>query len=175
MGQWLPDSVESVYNDTVAAAGDQLGGSTDEAAGRWVDQATQINDAYNDGELSYAQGMTGLFRITTRHGLGPIGPQVEDFAFENAAGEFMGQEDDTDLFGPELGGSSEPGEGGWSIDWRNPDAEDEDPTHPDNWAPEWLQWLLGKPKVLLTVGAAVVALLLLRPLLTLLAGLTGGA
>ena len=44
-------------------------------------------------------------------------------------------------------------------------ANKADPTNPDNWAPEWLQWLFKNPKALTTVVAGIVALYLLKPLL----------
>lgn len=114
--------------DAVAGAADHAAGSTDEAFGRWHSQSREIANS----DWSPTQRLTGYARITTRHGLGPIGEEAEDLAFENEAGSFMGNEDETDLAGPSVGGSSEAGEGGLSIDWRDPRAEDNDPTHPSN-------------------------------------------
>lgn len=166
MGQWLPDELEDSYNSYVAGPADHLAGSTDEAIGRFSSDATKVANS----EWSAGQRFTGYLRLATRHGLGPVGEQAEDIAFENEAGEFMGREDSTDLAGPSLGPDPESGQL-FDLEWRDPRAEDDDPTHPDN-RPEWFNWLTANPEKVAGFLLVAVSLYLLKPLLEIGANLT---
>lgn len=153
--------------DGTAGVLDHAAGSTDEAVGRFHDGSTQIANS----EWSGTQRFVGYTRLATRHFLGPIGEDAEDFAFENQAGGFMGNEDDTDLAGPSVGGSTEPGERGWEFEWRDPRAEDNDPTHPSN-HPNWLKWMTANPEKVAAFVVALVTLYLLKPVLEIGANLS---
>lgn len=84
--------------DDVAGVLDHAGGSTDEAAGRFIDQSNQVaNSDYNN-----VQRLNAYLRLGTRH---TAGEGTEEFVWNTPGdGVFAGNTDDTDVAGGGLTG-----------------------------------------------------------------------
>jgi hypothetical protein len=141
--------------DTVAGYADHATGSVDESIGR------QFDDQEGGGLGDQAQD----FLIVTDD------PAQDDFTVTGTPRRFVdsildydtaanGQYvDSVDLPGPSFSNDLDFSEGVLGFDWRNPRGAGDDPTNPDNWG--------AKTKLLIAAVVAMVALVLLRPLLQL--------
>jgi hypothetical protein len=92
------EGTEDSYQD-IAGVAEHAAGSTDEATGRFFDQSGDVANS----DLGAAQRASAYSRLLIRHGLGPIGPETENFVWDTPTDQFAGQEDTVDLAGPNAG------------------------------------------------------------------------
>lgn len=100
----MSDVFSAAY-ESVAGALDHAAGSSDEAVGRFVDDASEVADSRDASDperrLGPLQRATGYSRLFVRH---TLGSGAENVAFETPGGSFAGQEDTASVLGPSVWG-----------------------------------------------------------------------
>lgn len=85
----------------IAGVADHLAGSTDEATGRFFQDAGRYQES-GGLEQSPTQRATAYTRLGVRNFLSP---DAEDIVFQSPSGGFLGNEDESNIAGPNVWGS----------------------------------------------------------------------